>query len=211
MNDDGIVLDAFRSALRAAGTEGDEFDAAMEYAHETMGLPKSVVFKHLLGSDVRVKEAMSTFGSAIDEAIGQGRIVEIPGAREVLSTLRAAGTTVCLTTGFSSEVQNAIIDHLGWAAVTDFFIAPGPDPHGQDLRGRPYPDMVLTAALRAGVDDVREIAVAGDTANDLLSGYRAGASVVAGVLTGSHDRSELERAPHTHILNSIVDFPPLVL
>jgi phosphoglycolate phosphatase len=70
--------------------------------------------------------------------------------------------------------------------------------------------MVLCAALRAAVDDVREVAVAGDTANDLWSGYRAGASVVAGVLTGSHDRAELERAPHTHILSSSVDFPAVV-
>jgi phosphoglycolate phosphatase-like HAD superfamily hydrolase len=53
--------------------------------------------------------------------------------------------------------------------------------------------------------------VAGDTANDLLAGTRAGASVVAGVLTGAHGRSELAAAPHTHLLDSIADLPPLCI
>jgi phosphoglycolate phosphatase len=205
MNDNGIVLEAFRQALQAAALEGAEFDAAINYAHETMGLPKSVVFKHLLGADQRVDEAMAAFASAIDEAIKGGLVTEIPGAREAMSQLRAKHVKICLTTGFSAEVQVAIIDHLGWREITDFFLAPS-----SELRGRPYPDMVLAAALRAGVDDVREVAVAGDTANDLWTGWRAGASLVAGVLTGSHDRGELEAAPHTHILRSIVEFPPLV-
>ena len=29
----------------------------------------------------------------------------------------------------------------------------------------------------------------------------------AGVLTGAHSRAELEQAPHTHILGSVVDLP----
>jgi phosphoglycolate phosphatase-like HAD superfamily hydrolase len=69
--------------------------------------------------------------------------------------------------------------------------------------------MVLAAMLRAQVDDVKEVAVVGDTASDLWSGSRAGAAVIAGVLTGSHGRPELEAAPHTHIVNSIADFPTL--
>ena len=61
--------------------------------------------------------------------------------------------------------------------------------------------------MRLGIDDVRSLAVAGDTANDLLAGWRAGAGVVAGVLTGAHGRAALEAAPHTHVLDSIADLP----
>jgi phosphoglycolate phosphatase len=202
VNDNGLVLDAFRRALAGTGTEGPELDSAMEYAHETMGASKIVVFRHLLLTDERANQALSAFDAAIDDAIGQGRVTEIQGASEAVSDLRANGVVVCLTTGFSAEVQDAIIEHLGWRELVDFSLAPG-----GALRGRPFPDMVLAAALRAGVDDVREVAVVGDTANDLWTGYRAGASVVAGVLTGSHSQAELELAPHTHILSSIVDFP----
>ncbi len=64
--------------------------------------------------------------------------------------------------------------------------------------------------MRLGVDDVAELATVGDTTSDLLAGHRAGASVVAGVLTGAHDHATLEAAPHTHILESIRDLPALV-
>jgi phosphonatase-like hydrolase len=205
MNDDGLVLEAFRAALTAAGVQGPDFVPAMEYAHETMGLSKSVVFKHLLSDDGLVTAALAEFDTAINAAIKDGRVKEIPGATDAMEALRAAGTKVCLTTGFTADVQRAVIEHLGWQDVASFFIAPS-----ETVRGRPFPDMVLKAALQAQVDDIREVAVVGDTANDLWSGHRAGASVVAGVLTGSHNRQELEAAPHTHILASIVDFPGLV-
>ena len=59
--------------------------------------------------------------------------------------------------------------------------------------------MILTALLRLEVDDVRHVAVAGDTASDLIAGSRAGAGVVAGVLTGAHARAELGAgAAHPH-------------
>jgi phosphonatase-like hydrolase len=206
VNDGGTVLNAFHSALGALDVQGRELDHAMEYALETMGQSKTVVFQHLLGSDERVAQAMAAFAAAMEGAMNKGEVSEIPGAATVLADMRATGVTVCLTTGFSPEVQEAIIEHLGWHNLVDFVLAPG-----GTVRGRPYPDMVLTAALRTGVDDVREVAVVGDTANDLWSGYRAGASAVVGVLTGTHGRAELERAPHTHILSSILDFPPLVL
>ncbi len=206
INDDGTVLKAFHSALGAVGTKRHALDHAMGYALETMGLSKAVVFRHLLDSEEHVDQALAAFAAAMDQAMKNGEVSEIPGAAQVLADLRATGTTVCLTTGFSPEVQQAIIEHLGWHSLVDFALAPS-----GAVRGRPYPDMVLTAALRTSVDDVREVAVVGDTANDLWSGYRAGASAVVGVLTGSHGRAELERAPHTHILSSILDFPPLVL
>ncbi len=67
--------------------------------------------------------------------------------------------------------------------------------------------MILTAVLRLEIEAVDDVAVAGDTVSDLVSGTRAGASVVAGVLTGAHSRSHLEAAPHTHIIDSIADLP----
>jgi phosphoglycolate phosphatase-like HAD superfamily hydrolase len=68
---------------------------------------------------------------------------------------------------------------------------------------------VLEAVLRLRVDDVAAVAVAGDTVSDLVAGTRAGAAIVAGVLTGAHDRAALAGAPHTHILTSIAELPAL--
>jgi phosphoglycolate phosphatase len=206
ISDDGMVMNAFRQALQSLGTSDASMQAAMDYAYQTMGSPKSVVFGHLLGDDDKVDAAMAAFASAIDESLDKGAVQMITGAWEALSLLRDNGVKICLTTGFSAEVQASIVEKLELAKVCDFWLAPT-----APLRGRPYPDLVLTAALQAQVDDVREVAVVGDTVNDLWSGYRAGASVVAGVLTGSHGREQLQSAPHTDIIESVRDFPALVL
>jgi phosphoglycolate phosphatase-like HAD superfamily hydrolase len=55
--------------------------------------------------------------------------------------------------------------------------------------------MPLTALLRLGGGSVHELAVVGDTTSDVESGLRAGAGVVAGVLTGESTRAELEAVP----------------
>jgi phosphoglycolate phosphatase-like HAD superfamily hydrolase len=71
--------------------------------------------------------------------------------------------------------------------------------------------MVLTAFLRTAVaEDVRQLAVVGDTSYDMLSGVRAGAGVVAGVLTGAHRRDALSEAGATHVLGSVAELPTLL-
>jgi phosphoglycolate phosphatase len=177
----------------------------MRYARETMGQAKSEVFAHLLGDLKEASAAMEAFDASVGEAIESGLVTALPGATEAIAALRSKGLGICLTTGFSSRLQERLLGHLGWRDLVDFWLAPA-----AGLRGRPFPDMVLVAALRTKVDDVRQVAVAGDTASDLWSGWRAGAGIVAGVLTGSHSRQDLEAAPHTHIIPSIADFPALV-
>jgi phosphoglycolate phosphatase-like HAD superfamily hydrolase len=76
--------------------------------------------------------------------------------------------------------------------------------------------LVLNALLRMGIDDttlndVAQVAVVGDTGNDVLSGRRAGASIVVGVLTGAHDRDALLAAGATHVLDSVAELPGLLL
>ena len=68
---------------------------------------------------------------------------------------------------------------------------------------------MLSAMLRLGVTDVRETAYAGGTESGVLCGRRAGASVVAGILTGGHTRDRLHRAGATHLLGSIAELPGL--
>jgi phosphoglycolate phosphatase-like HAD superfamily hydrolase len=53
--------------------------------------------------------------------------------------------------------------------------------------------------------------VVGDTASDVESGLRAGAGVVAGVLTGASSRADLEQAGASLILGTIGDILPHIL
>lgn len=206
VRDDGLVERAFSAAMAAVELPADRRAAAEEHVRRTMGQPKGVVFAGILESDAQVAAAIAAFDRAVLADVAAGRVTEIDGATAAIAALRDAGVKVCLTTGFTADVQAAIVEHLGWRGAVDLVLCPA-----RGIRGRPYPDLVLSALMHLEVDDVRSVAVAGDTVNDLWSGYRAGASVLAGVLTGTHGRDELSAGPHTHILGSIAELPAAVL
>jgi phosphonatase-like hydrolase len=205
VRDDGAVESAFGAALRAAGTPiGAELEHALEQARATMGQSKIEVFRAILGDEARAQTANAAFEAAYDETIASSGAEPLPGAEEALHELRANGVRVCLTTGFSESTQGRLVAALGWTKLVDLTLAPN-----RTRRGRPYPDLVLEAVLRLRIDDVHAVAVAGDTVSDLVAGTRAGAAIVAGVLTGAHGRAQLAAAPHTHILDSIAQLPAL--
>jgi phosphoglycolate phosphatase len=205
VSDAGSVEDAFGVAMSGEGIEAGDprYDSALEYVRSTMGQSKIAVFTHLFGGDPEVAQrANSTFERAYRSFIDEGRVEPMKGAESLFDDLRSQEVGVCLTTGFSPATRDAILAALDWGDRVDLVLSPA-----DSGRGRPYPDMILTAVLRLAIDDVAQVAVVGDTASDLLAGWRAGAGIVAGVLTGAHQRADLEAVPHTHILNSITDLP----
>lgn len=202
--DGGLVEQAFAAAARRLGEDPAEM---VDHVRATMGESKISVFRHLFGTEERAQAANTAFEQAYGELVADGRIAAIPGAREAIERLRAEGRTVVLTTGFARVTQDAILGALGWRDLVDLTLCPA-DAGG---RGRPYPDMVLAAFLRTGaVDGVREIAVAGDTSYDMLSGVRSGAGIVAGVLTGAHDTEALRAAGASDVLGSVAELPELI-
>ena len=206
--DEGAVEEAFQAALDAVGlTAGNLMDDPGAYIRRTMGQSKITVFTELLGGDRHRAEAANTaFEAAFDQAVDRGEVAALPGSEDVFAALRAGGVRICLTTGFSPATRDRIIGALGWDGLVDLALSPA-----DAGRGRPWPDMILAAVLRLRIDDVAEVAVAGDTTSDLIAGTRSGASIVAGVLTGAHSAEELAEAPHTHLLGSVRELPELLL
>jgi len=207
VSDDGLVIRAFDEAATAVGVpaDGDEHEHARHYVLDTMGQSKIEVFRALFGTEDRAQSANAAFESAYEKCIADGA-TPIAGAADAIAQLRSAGVKVALTTGFSRPTQLRLLAALGWEDIADLTLAPG-----EGCRGRPYPDLVLTALMRAGVDDVAQVAVLGDTASDILSGLRAGASIVAGTLTGAHDEETLLAAGATRVIPSVTEFPKHVL
>jgi len=205
--DDGLVLRAFAAAAEAGGlpAEGPEADAARQYVLDTMGQSKIVVFRAIFGDESRAQAANAAFETTYDSLIDQGLAEPIPGAEKAITTLREAGIKVALTTGFSRSTQDKLLVALGWESLADLTLSPA-----EAGRGRPYPDLILTALLKLSIDDVHQIAVLGDTSNDVLSGIRSGASIVAGTLTGAHDEQQLRDAGATHIVPSVTEFAELL-
>ncbi|MFE0137087.1 HAD family hydrolase [Streptomyces sp. NPDC059037] len=207
--DGGLVEQAFAVAAQELGVQPGSADhtAKLDYVRATMGESKISVFRHLFGAEALAQRANVAFEKAYGELVDGGRIAPVAGAREAIEELQGEGRTVVLTTGFARVTQDAILDALGWRDLVELTLCPA-DAGG---RGRPWPDMVLSAFLRTGaVDGVRQIAVAGDTAYDMMSGVRAGATVVAGVLTGAHDDAALRAAGATHVLGSVAELPGIL-
>lgn len=206
--DDGLVVTAFQAAATAAGVpeSGERRDRARQYVLDTMGQSKIGVFRALFDTEELAQQANAAFERAYDALIDEGRASAIDGAAQAITRLRDAGVRVALTTGFSGTTQEKLLAALGWQSLADLVIAPG-----DGVRGRPYPDLILTALMRLEVDSVFNVATLGDTCSDIESALRAGAAIAAGTLTGAHNENQLRDAGATHVFGSVTEFAELIL
>lgn len=206
--DDGLVVSAFESAATAAGVpeSGPERDKARQYVLDTMGQSKISVFRALFESEELAQRANSAFERAYEELIDEGRAEPIDGAAQAITSLREAGIRVALTTGFSGTTQEKLLAALGWQSLADLVLAPG-----DGLRGRPNPDLILSALMRLDIDGVHNVATLGDASSDIESALRAGAAVAAGTLTGAHNEQQLRDAGATHVVGTVSEFADLIL
>ena len=207
VRDDGIVERAFERAARETGVaDRMPWAEALEYVRETMGQSKIEVFTHLADGDTaRAAAGSAAFERAYAELIAEEGVDPIPGATQTLQDVREAGVAVVLTTGFAPVTREAILDRLGWRSL--IVAALSPVDAG---RGRPAPDLVLTAIIRARVSAVAATVVVGDTASDVRSGRAAGAGLVVGVLSGAHGPRMLESAGADVILDDVTGLPALL-
>ena len=203
--DDGLVVRAFTAAMDALAVTDADRPRMNQYVLDTMGQSKIDVFRALFPTETDAQHANQAFGDAYDRLVDEGHAEALPGAADTIRGLRDAGVKVALTTGFGAGTRDRLLAALGWTDIADLDLCPA-----DAGRGRPYPDMVLTAVLRLGVDDVRAVAVVGDTTSDVTTGLRAGASIAAGVLTGAHDAAALTAAGATHVLADVTALPDLL-
>jgi len=203
--DDGLVEEAFARAWdRVRGADDPRRADAVAWVRATMGQSKIEVFRHL-DDEEGAQEINAAFETAYDELVAEGRNAPIPGAEDAIGALRAQGRRVVLTTGFGRATAEAIVAALGWTELADLVLTPA-----DAGRGRPAPDLNLTAAIRTAASGVAALAVVGDTEADARSGVAAGAGLVVGVLTGSRKESDLRAAGAHEVLASVAELPALL-
>ncbi|WP_329088234.1 HAD-IA family hydrolase [Streptosporangium sp. NBC_01469] len=209
IGDVAMVERAFAEAIATQGIVPGTgaYARAMVHVHRSRGCSTIDVFRGIFpDNEAQAQAANLTFERSYEGAIARAGLVPLPGIVEALDKLRGADIRICLTTGFSRAILGRVLGALGWSDKVDLALCP------EDAgRGRPLPDMVLTAVMRLGIEDVRQVAVVGDSESDMLCGRRAGASVVAGVLTGVHSKERLIKGGATHLLDSVTDLPELLL
>lgn len=161
-----------------------------------------------LGEDATRTEAIfASFSEDLAVAYETRAPVLLPGVREAVASFREDGIAVALQTGYVRDVAERLLEAVRWRVGDDIDAL----VTAEDVpRSRPAPYLVFRSMEATGVLNVRDVLVAGDTVNDLTAGTRAGAGIVAGVLTGAHTATTLGAVAHTHIVPSVADLPELV-
>jgi len=207
LNDDGLVISAFKKAFEATQpdlwpTHGAEWT---QYAIDTMGQSKIHVFTELLGDAEKARTANVAFEEFYLSEIAEVGAVPISGAEDVFKYLRSKGVAIVLTTGFSRSTLDTLLIKLGWKDLIDISVTPG-----EAGRGRPHPDMLQKAAATVGVTNPAGVIVLGDTAADMQAAVSFGAGQAIGVLTGAHDEHRLHDAGATSVINSVAELKTLI-
>jgi phosphonatase-like hydrolase len=167
--------------------------------------PADVMHTLFPEDEIRAQAACLAFERSFRAAVDRFGVLPLPGANEALDKLTAAGVKVCLVSCLSRSALRLIVDRLGWWQRADLMLC------ADDVdRGFPWPDFVLTAIMRLGIADVRDVAVVTATESGVLGARRAGASLVVGVPGEVHDASRLRRAGATHMLADLGELPDLV-
>ena len=204
MREEGAVIVAYRSAFDAVGIPFSEADILARRGASKLG-----VFRELAGRAYGSEEAegvarsgLEKFQTELHDVYRDHPVAAIPGADTALRRFREAGVPVAASSGFPRDLFLYLIERLGWRDVFVSLVSADDVP-----AGRPAPYLIFRAMMDAGVEDVRRVAVVGDTALDLQAGMRAGAGWVVGVLSGAHDLDQLGATRHTHLLPSIAELP----
>jgi len=208
IEDHGEVLDAFSQALKGNGIAFTDAEL-----REWKGASKREVIRHFVkrqfGEDPRSAEKIAAtyanFRNLLENDYRERGVSTISGAHSTFLWLRERNIEIATTTGFYRELNDLILDQVGWKEVFRASISSSDVP-----QGRPAPDMILRAMETTGITNPAQVINVGDTPLDLQAGTNAGVRGVVGVLTGVHGRERLQREPHTHIISSVADLPALI-
>jgi HAD superfamily hydrolase (TIGR01549 family) len=190
---DGTLVDsvyqhvlAWREALEARGIE-----LSIWRIHRKIGMSGGLFTNMLLretGLDLdpaNVEQLQRLHAAAYSKRVAEVR--PLPGARELLGSLTAAGIPWAIATSGRMETARPVLEKLG----IDFDRVPIVT-RDQVRHAKPDPDLFLAAADRLGVA-IESSTVVGDSVWDMLAARRA-RSLGVGVLSGGYGQDELERA-----------------
>jgi phosphoglycolate phosphatase len=174
-------------------------------AHGLPPLPEAEVRRHV-GRGPAYLLTHTVPGTRLDEDLARYRQHHpsvlrsgtqlLPGAREVITALDAAGYRVGVCSNKPVAFTRELLDYLSLASHIDLVLGP------EDVaRPKPAPDMLQTALARLGIP-ATEVLYVGDMVVDIETARAAGVTVWV-VPTGSEERSRLEAAQPDRLLDNL--------
>lgn len=204
VEDHGEVPAAFADALASHG-----ISVSPPQLRSVRGASKRQAILHFIPpgpQQVSCAESVyASFREHLTQRYESDGVRAVAGADSTFMLLRERGVRVAVNTGFDRETTAMLLDALRWSGGFFDAVVCGDDV----AQGRPAPYLIFRAMESAGAGNVHRVANVGDTALDLLAGHNAGVRWNVGVLSGAHERAQLEEAPHTHLLPSVAELPSL--
>ncbi|MGH8029944.1 MAG: HAD hydrolase-like protein [Arenimonas sp.] len=202
VHDRGQVTHAFAAALA-----GEGLTVTPERVATIRGASKRQAIEDLLprGPDRarRADHVHEEFCARLAERLADEPFEEIAGVAEAFGWFARRSVRLALNTGFERAIALPALAALGWDVGVFAAIVCADEVS----RGRPAPDMIQEAMMRADVVRPDRVANVGDTVLDLRAAHAARVRWNIGVLSGAHTRAQLELETHTQLLESVADLP----
>ena len=201
LNSDPLHMAIFADMLRPAGVEVDH----AFYTSRILGRNSAEIFAELLpGCDAVAMddEKEARFRDVLDRTT----IAPTPGTERLLDRIAAAGLPVAVATNAPRQNAEAMLRAVGLRDRFPVVVAAE-----EVARGKPYPDVYLDAAAKAGADPARAIAFE-DSGAGVTAAAAAGCTVIG--LTTSLSPDALCAAGARHAIRDYEDpglFPLLGL
>lgn len=188
---DGVLVDNklfHREAWRRLAREEGFALTDPEFWRQAIGRPVEEAVPLVLGRPVPAAEAMrlAQRKTALYHELADGHAAPVAGVVEFVRAFAAAGVPRALATSAVAESATRILEGLGLAAAFPVQVTAG-----HVGRGKPDPEVYLTAAARLGVPPAACI-VFEDAVVGVEAARRAGMAVVG--LTTAHADAELRAA-----------------
>jgi len=210
VTDRNFVATAFQKAFKK-----QDIEIATEEINPLMGYEKKLAIQMMFerhGIDFDEEMIDTVYNDFIEEMIDfyeySPEVKPAEGAEEIFQNLKERSITIALNTGFPKDIADVIVNRFQWLqkGLVDEYIA-----SDEVKQGRPYPFMIEQLMYRAGIDDPLLVAKVGDTAVDIEEGKNAGVSYNIAITTGAYKNTELVDSHPTHIVNSLLEIPSILV
>ena len=188
---DGVLVNNsrfHREAWRRLSREEGFALTDPEFWRQAIGRPVEEAVPRILGRPVPPAEAarLARRKTALYHELADGQAPPVPGVVEFVRALAALGVPRALATSAVADSAARILAGIGLAAIFSVRVTAG-----QVQRGKPDPEVYLTAAAQLGVPPT-DCVVFEDAVVGVEAARRAGMAVVG--LTTAHAEAELRDA-----------------
>jgi HAD superfamily hydrolase (TIGR01509 family) len=172
------------------------------FERELAGMKHGETFEAVLGRKLPEDEAkrLGERKDALYRQIYAPDLRLLPGARELIERLRAAGIRTAIATAAPRSNRDFALDGLGIRELFDAVVG-----EESAARGKPAPDLYLAAARALSVDPARCIAFE-DAANGVRAARAAGMHVAA--VTTTTPAEVLREAGAEFVIPDFAHLPP---